>query len=206
VDAEAEVDRLHQQLGVEREVERVAQERHLEQQLARERPVARVHLGEVRAEREVLRGGQAAVGDHLPPRHPARSRPARGEEARAEDEVGVARHDRLDELGDDPGLVLAVGVQHDHHVGVALQRLEVARLLVAPVAHVVRVPEDVEVLGQPARDLDRVVGGLVVDEDDLVDPAVGDARHRPLQGAGGVAGGHDDDDLGACVLGHGAAG
>ena len=61
-------------------------------------------------------------------------------------------HDRRDELGDDPRLVLAVGVQHHDHVRVALQRLEVARLLVAAVADVVRVPDDVE--RQLARQLD----------------------------------------------------
>ena len=90
VEAEAEVRGLHQQLGVEREVERVAQERHLEQQLARERAVARVELGEVGAHEPVLGRRQPAVGGALPPRHAALDRAAGLEEARAEHDVGLA--------------------------------------------------------------------------------------------------------------------
>ena len=108
-------------------------------------------------------------------------------------------HDRLDELGDDPRLVLAVGVQHHDHVRVALERLQVARLLVAAVADVVRVPDDVQ--RQLARQLDGVVGGGVVDEDDLVDPAARDARDGRLERLRRVAGGHDDDDLGVALAG-----
>ena len=190
---------LHQQLGVEREVERVAQERDLEQHPARERAVARVELGEIGAHQPVLGRRQPAVGHALPPRHAAVDRPAGLEEARAEHDVGLPAHDRLDEPRDDPRLVLAVGVQHHDHVGVALQRLEVARLLVAAVADVVGMPDEVQ--RQLARELDRVVGRGVVDEDDLVDPAARDPGHRRLERPGGVAGGHHDDDLGVALAG-----
>ena len=155
-----------------------------------------------RAHQAVLGAGEEAVGRALPPRHAALARAAGVEEARAEHDVGAAGDDRLDELGDDPRLVLAVGVEHHDDVGVALERLEVARLLVAAVADVVRVPDDVQ--RQLARELDGVVGRGVVDEDDLVDPRLGDAVDGRLERLGGVARGHHDDHLGVALAGRGA--
>jgi len=84
-------------------------------------------------------------------------------------------------------------VEHHHDVGVVLQRPEVTRLLIATVAHVVRVPDDLQ--RQRAGDLDGVVGRLVVDEDDVVDPAGGDGAVGPLERLARVVRRHDDDDL-----------
>ena len=202
-DAKAEVGGLEQDLGVEGEVERVAQEGDLEQQPARVGAVAGVQLREVRPHDPVLDRRQAPVGQVLVdgasrPRAPG----ARLGQARAQHEVGLAAQDRRDQLGDQRGLVLAVGVQHHHDVGVALERLQVTGLLVAAVADVVRVPDDVQ--RQPARDLDRLVGGLVVDEDDLVDPLAGDRRVGLLERARGVARRHHHDHLPRRPLSHGA--
>ena len=136
--------RLHEQLGVEAEVERVAQERDREQQLAAVGAVARVQVGELGAAvTPVLDRGQDAVGDPLVERHARRPGRARLGHARAEHQVGLAAPDRLDQLRDQRRLVLAVGVQHHHDVRPALERLEVAGLLVAAVADVVGVPDHV---------------------------------------------------------------
>jgi hypothetical protein len=195
------VRRLHEHLGVECEVERVAQERDGEQHLAGERPVARVQLGHLRSHHAVLDRREAAVGEPLVQGHAALARGAALRHARAQHHVGLAGHDRPDDVGDDGWRVLAVGVQHHHHVRAALERLEVARLLVAAVADVVGVPDRVD--RQAARDVDGLVGRLVVDQDDLVDPVVGDGAEGLLQRARRVAGGHHDNDLGARGLAHG---
>ena len=55
-----------------------------------------------------------------------------------EHHVGFAGDDRLDEVWQQHRVVLAVGVQHHHHLGAEAQRLEVTRLLIPAVAHVVR--------------------------------------------------------------------
>src|SRR3954468_22076021 len=71
-DPEAEVGCLEEHLGVEAEVERVAEERDVEQELARVGAVAGVHLAEVGAEHAVLDAGEEAVRYPLPARHAAR--------------------------------------------------------------------------------------------------------------------------------------
>ena len=68
--------------------------------------------------------------------------------------------------------VLAVRMEHHHDVGVALQRIQVARLLRPAVADVVRMPDDAD--GQLLRKLACVVARAVVDEKDLVHPFGGD--------------------------------
>ena len=75
-------------------------------------------------------------------RHAAGQRVA--EEPAAEHQVALARRDRLDQ-GRDPGrVVLVVGMEHHDDVGTGLQRRVVARLLVAAVAPVLGVDDDVE--------------------------------------------------------------
>ena len=91
-----------------------------------------------------------------------------GDLAVADDHVRAALQDRLDELVDVLPAVLVVGVGVDDHVRAELQRGVDARLeggreaLVVGQAH--------EVLdAEAARDLDRLVGGAVVDDQALDD-------------------------------------
>ncbi len=185
--------RLNEHLGVEAEVERVAQERDLPQQAVRVRAVARVQLRQMGAEDAVLDRGQEPVRHVLVERHPALSGHSRLRQPGAQHHVGLAVEDRLDQPRDQGRLVLAVRVQHDHDLGIALQGLQVARLLVPAVADVVRVPDQVD--RQAARQLDRVVGRLVVHQDDLVHDLTRDRVDRPLERERRVAGRHHDDDL-----------
>ena len=125
-------------------------------------------------------------------RHAAGQRVA--EEPAAEHQVALARDDRRDERRDPGRVVLVVGVEHHDDVGAGLQRRVVARLLVAAVAPVLGVDDDVE--AELAGDVDGLVARHVVDEDDLVDEVVRDVGVRPLERPRGVVGGHDDDDPG----------
>ena len=55
-----------------------------------------------------------------------------------------------------------------------------------------------------AGDVDGLVAGHVVDEDDPVDQVVRDVGVRPLERPRRVVGGHDDDDPRIGSVGHGA--
>ena len=114
---------------------------------------AGVVLGQVEPEGDVLDRRQESVADVLPARHAAGQRVA--EEAAAEHEVVRARGDRLDERRDARRVVLVVGVEHHDDVGAGLERRVVARLLVAAVAPVLGVDDDVE--AELAGDVDGLV-------------------------------------------------
>ena len=66
------------------------------------------------------------------------------QEAAAEHHVGLAVQDGRDHLGDAGGVVLVVGVEHHDHVRARAQGAVVAGLLVAAVAEVLAVDEDLE--------------------------------------------------------------
>ena len=104
----------------------------------------------------------------------------------------VAGRDGGDERRDARRVVLVVGVEHHDDVGAGRERRVVARLLVAAVAPVLAVDDDVE--AELPGDLDRLVARHVVDQDDLVDEVVRDVGVRPLERPGGVVGGHHDDE------------
>ena len=71
-------------------------------------------------------------------------------------------------------------MEHDDDVGAGRERRVVAGLLVAAVAEVLAVDDDVE--PELPGDLDGLVAGHVVDEDDVVDQVVRDVGVRPLEG------------------------
>ena len=100
--------------------------------------------------------------------------------------------ERVEQVGNDPRVVLVVGMDHHDDVGAPLERRPVARLLVCPVAPVARVDDDVD--PETARDLDRPVPGRVVHEDDVVHEVLRDVVVRLLEGPLRVVSGHDDGD------------
>src|ERR1035437_7795932 len=83
----------------------------------------------------VLNPGQKTVAAAIPPRHAAFCR-VQAQPARSEHDVSFSILDHLAKSGDDGGVVLPVGVQHDDDVGAHLERVPVARLLVASVTQV----------------------------------------------------------------------
>ena len=103
------------------------------------------------------------------------------------------RRDHRRHRGDQPRLVLVVRMQHDDDVGAVRERERVARLLVAAVAAIGRMPvrRDAEAPG------DRnggVVAGIV-DEQHFVDDVVRDRFVARCERLLRVIRGHDDDDL-----------
>ena len=87
-----------EQLGVEAEVERVAQEGHGQQQLPRVGAIAGVRLGEVRAHDPVLDRRQEPVGQRTSSAASRRSAPRPDRQPGAEHEVGLAGEDRRDHV------------------------------------------------------------------------------------------------------------
>ena len=51
-------------------------------------------------------------------------------------------------------------MKHDDDVGFALKRLEVAGLLIRPVAGIMRMPDEVD--WQPPREREGLIGGVVI--------------------------------------------
>jgi hypothetical protein len=66
------------------------------------------------------------------------------QEAAAQHQVGVAGDDRGDQLGDPRRVVLVVRVEHHDDVGARCERRVIARLLIAAVAQVLAVDDDLE--------------------------------------------------------------
>ena len=107
--------------------------------------------------------------------------------------VGLAAEDRLDDLRDEPRVVLIVGVDHDDDVGSGSERFRVAGLLVGAVAVIPVVDEDLQ--PELPGDLERRVGRAVVHEDHHADGVLGQLLVRHPKGAARVVRGHDHDDL-----------
>jgi len=190
-EAEAEVDGLEEELGVEHEVVRVLLERDRLQEVAGVGAEAAVPLAEVLAGQHVLEQGEPAVRQVLDPGHAAGDRLVTGADAVAEDQVEDAEAKDVDRGRDQPGVVLVVRVDHDDIVGAPVERLPVAGLLVAAVPEIPLVADegDGEVLG----DLRGLVSARVVDHDDLVAAAGREPAEGDLQGFGRVVRGHDYD-------------
>ena len=143
-DALPGLEQLHDDLRVEVEVVVVAVEGEVPQGGDRVGPVARVPLRERRAGGDVLDPGEDLVADVLVERHAA---PAGGplvEHAGAEHRVGLAPFERGHHVRQRLGCVLPVGVEHHHDVEVVVDRPVVAGLLVAAVAQVAGVADDLE--------------------------------------------------------------
>src|SRR5688572_9063103 len=101
----------------------------------------------------------------------------------ADDHVGAAGEDRTDQLDHVGAVVLVVGVGVDDHVGAELQGGVQAGLEAGGQPLVVRQPDDV-VDAVLARDLDRAVGGAVVDDQPLDGVEAGDLAGEVAQGDG----------------------
>ena len=192
-EAEAEVDRLHQELRVEDEVVGVALERDRFQHFAAVDAEAAVEVAEVLAEGHVLERRQGAVGEVLPPRHAAGQGLVPRPDPAAQDHVADAQLDDADGVRDHPAVVLVVRVDHHDDVGPVLQGVAVAGLLVAAVAAVLRVLNDRQ--AHLAGDLDGAVRAAVVHQEDLVDRPDGNVGEGGGQGALGVVGRQHGDDL-----------
>ena len=151
-----------------------------------------MELGEARSEHQVLRDRREPVADVAVDRHPSSDRVSEAGKARPEGHVCIAGEDRRDQQRHRLRLVLVVRMEEDDDVGAAPERLRVARLLVAAVPEVLAM--DVHVDPELARELSRVVGACIVDEDEPVGDARRDVRDRLGECSLGPVRGECDDD------------
>ncbi len=100
-------------------------------------------FGEVQTENAILGSGQEPVAKPLPPGHSRLGR-IEAEPPRTQHDVGLAFLDHSTEVGDDRGIVLPIRMQHHHNIGSHVERVAVARLLVAAVAEVSLVSDDIQ--------------------------------------------------------------
>ena len=201
---------LQQDLGVEVEAVAVGLERDRRQRRHRQGPIAAVPLAEREPGDGVLDAGEHPVADVLVQRHPTLAGVAAGHHPGAEDHLGVAAHDRLDDIGQQLGGVLAVTVEQHDDVEAVLDGPAVAELLVAAVAEVAGLADDrqrqpgLPLLVLQAHRLRVVVGVVVADEDrrDARAEALRDPVEDPGQRRRRVVG--DDHDADARTRGHSA--
>ena len=190
-DVEAEEGGLNQYFVVEHEVIGVFSQRQALQHPARKGAVARVVLGQLLPDQQVLDRGQGAVGDVLVQRHTTGQRTT-AQNARAQRHVVQAAGDAVCQRGHQPRRVLVVRVNHDHDVGAATQGCGVASLLVCSIATIASVNDGIQ--PEPKRQLGCSIGRPVIDQNDLID-ALWHLCDRPLQRGRGVVGGHDEHQL-----------
>ena len=160
-DAEPEGHGLGEELGIECEVVRVLLEGNRLEDAPRVHAEAGVKVPEVLAKghnldrrQDGLRG--TSTGG-IPPA--SASRRLRMREPRTTSQM--SRSMEPDEQRDEPGVVLAVGVDHCDNVARALACRTIARLLIRTVAAIAPVLDDRE--PKPSRDLDRPIAARILD-------------------------------------------
>jgi len=126
---------LHEHLVVEDEAIVVLLERQRLQESARERAEARMVLGELLPDEQILDEGQNSVRDILVERHAALER-APPQDSRAQRDVVEPARDAGAERRNEARRVLVIRVDHHHDVRTTRERLGVASLLVAAVTTV----------------------------------------------------------------------
>ena len=181
---------LGDNLVVEDEIIRQHVEVDAPQHLARIGPIAGMVFRQLVAHQQVLEEGEAAVGDILVDRHASFQR-ALTQNTGGEDHLINPVGDEVDHRLQEERRVLVVGMEHHDDVRPDLERLVVAGLLVAAVAFVLIVLDDIfdaQLLGH----LDRVVAAAVVDQDDVVDDVERDLVVSLFQRLLRVVGGKDD--------------
>ena len=132
-DAKIPEHELNDNFGVEMKVVRVFFEWHLGQRLGRVKPVTGMELGQRRPENAILEPRQNLVANPFVSRHSAGARRAFIDHARAEDRFGLAGQQRLQQIRQFFGGVLAIAVHEGHDVEAMIDGVAVAELLVAAV-------------------------------------------------------------------------
>ena len=175
--------------------------------------VARVEFGEVEIERAVFEEGEDLVSGVFVEGHaPLESAAEILHHAGAEDCVRIASDQGMVHVGQDFGGILAITVKEDDDVETALHEILVAENLIAAVALVFVVFEDLEFgVGVELFVAERegegiVLAGVVKDHDlfDVLPNGIGDAAEDLRESGGGVVG--DDEDADALAVGVGKFG
>ena len=191
-DAHPERVRLDEHLVVEDEIGRIRSQRQRLDDMARERAIAGVELGELGADNQVLQCGEKPVGNVFVTRHAAWNRGV-AENARADYDVVHARRDHCRHRGDQLRLVLVIRMQHDDDVGAFSQRQRIASLLVGAVAAILRMP--VRDHAEAARHRQRRIVAGIIDQQHRIDDVTGNLKEAFLERFLGAVRRHHHDDL-----------
>lgn len=162
----AGIEDLCQHLVVKDKVVGVVVVVDITQHLSRKGPITRMILRKFLVHQDILEERQAAVEEILIEGHAAFAR-AHAQDARPQ-------HNGIDAIDNDVAhrlyefwSVLIVRMQHHHHVGAEFEGFVVAGFLVAAIAFVGLMPDNVP-YAQVLCDLDSLVGRVVVNQNHLV--------------------------------------
>src|SRR6185436_7008456 len=120
----------------------VQKKRHLLKRLATIQAISRMKLRQLHSGHEVLNPSKNLVAGKLVKRHPSGERIATGRHARTKNHVGLISLERLEQLSEHFGRVLAVCVQHNDDVQPSLDRVLVTGFLIAAVSEVLSIAVD----------------------------------------------------------------
>ena len=190
---EARPEYLRQHLVVEHEIVGVDIVVDSAQHLGREGPVAGMILGEFLIEQNILREREYAVGHIFEQRH-APFAGTFAQDARGQDDGIYIVGDDIGHRGYQFRGVLVIGVHHDDDVGTQFEGAVVASLLVAAVALVALMHENLFDT-EPGSLLHGIVFAAIVGKDYLVDDVEGNFVVSLFQCPLGIVGGHDDNDF-----------
>jgi len=173
-DAEAAFDELDDDLGVEVPVPGESAEGDLAEGFDGVGAVAGVEFGKTGADEVVFEEGEDTVAEEFIEGHVAFAGGAWDEHSGAQDHIGGVCFEWGEEVLDDFGGVLAVAVEEDDEVEIAVHGILVATGLVAAVHEVNGVADDgeasaFEVFLDFEADLVGVVLGGVVEDEDFID-------------------------------------
>ena len=142
--------------------------------------IARVILGKIQPENDVLEDGEKAIREVLDRWHAARKNLLAAADAGPQDDIDDTGFDEACHERNERPVVLIIGVQHHDHVRVGLEREPVARFLVSAVPTVLGMLMHLD--SQLPCDFDSVVRAGVVYEDDVLAGAFWKPPKRRLEG------------------------
>ncbi len=172
--------------------------------------VAGVEFGKVQTERTVLKERKDLVADELIERHAALQRAAEVlHHARAEYGIGLPGHQRVVHVGENLRRILAVTVEQDHDIEALVHEVLVAENLIAAIAPVLLVLEDLQLrvrvhLQVAKREFKRFVLAGVIKNHHLLNVLphhVGNAAEDLGQCSGRIVGNDEDADPFAARVG-----
>ena len=207
-DAQPGTEQLDDDLGVEVEIVGVGGERHLFQGFDGIEAVSGMEFGEVGAEEAVLDSGEDLVAYIFIERHAAAPGLAGHGHAGAEDGVGFAGEQGLEQVGQSLRRILPVAVHEGDDVKAILDGVVKADFLVAAIALVDRVEEDRRgkaAVFRFASLTEGLVPGGIVDDQDLgmiLGQRLGDALDDALDGALRIVRHDENQDFGGHRLPH----
>ncbi len=185
-DLESKVNALEQELRIEHKVVAVAFEGDGFEHGASVGAEAAVPFAEILSGHDVFDEGESSVHEILDGGHVATKRLGTGTDAITQNDIADSQSKKSYCVRHYAGVVLIIGVEHDHIVRAAVECFPIASLLVGAVAAIAIVAEKCD--RKPLSDAYRVVRAGIVADDDFVDVRAIQIVQCPLQRIGRVVG------------------